>query len=220
MTGETSTNCSSNLASILLQTAEIVLENPFNTKEMRVKALLDQGSQRSYLSQRIKSILDLAPTSKENISISTLGNQNSKQSTLEKVCFNLKNESEQAFPIEALSTPFICLPIKNQLNSLAKTRFDYLKDLQLADSSFTDEIDLLIGSDFYWSIATGKTKTDKNNEPVTVETKLGWVLNGPVTSFEVSTNLTSESEYSHILFLNADQSVRIENINFNVVSGI
>ena len=92
--------------------------------------------------------------------------------------------------------------------------------MQLADSGFTDEIDLLIGSDFYWSIATGKTKTDKNNEPVTVETKLGWVLNGPVTSFEVSKNLTSESEYSHILFLNTDQSVRIENINFNVVSGI
>ena len=37
VTGETSTNYSSNLASILLQTAEIVLENPFNKKEVRVK---------------------------------------------------------------------------------------------------------------------------------------------------------------------------------------
>ena len=114
-TGEITTNCSSNLASILLQTAEIILENPFNRKEVRVNALLDQGSQRSYLSQRIKSVLDLAPISKENISISTFGNPNSKQSTLEKVCFNLKNESEQTFPTEALSTPFICLPVKNQL---------------------------------------------------------------------------------------------------------
>ena len=118
VTGETSTNCSSNLASILLQTAEIVLENPFNKKEVKVKALLDQGSQSSYLSQRIKSILDLDPISKETISISTFGNLNSKQSTLEKVCFNLKNESEQTFPIEALSTPFICLPVKNQLINL------------------------------------------------------------------------------------------------------
>ena len=32
-TGETSTNCSSNLASILLQTAEIVLENPVKKTE-------------------------------------------------------------------------------------------------------------------------------------------------------------------------------------------
>ena len=32
VTGDTSTNCSSNFASILLQTSEIVLENPFNKK--------------------------------------------------------------------------------------------------------------------------------------------------------------------------------------------
>ena len=49
-----------------------------------------------------------------------------------------------------------------------------------------------------------------------VETKFGWVLNGPVTSFEASTNLTFESEYLHVLFLNTDQPVRNENINFNV----
>ena len=77
-TGQTSTNYFSNLALILLQTAEIVLENPLNKKEVRVKALLDQGSQRSYLSQRIKSILDLDAISKENISILTFGNPNSK----------------------------------------------------------------------------------------------------------------------------------------------
>ena len=32
VTGETSTNCSLNFALILLQTPEIVLENPFNKK--------------------------------------------------------------------------------------------------------------------------------------------------------------------------------------------
>ena len=121
--GETSTNCYSNLASILFQTAEIVLENPFNKKRVRVNALLDQRSQRSYLSQRIKSILDLVPISKENISISTFGNLNSKQSTLEKVCSNLKNESEQTFPIEALSIPLIRLSVKDQLTNFAKLRF-------------------------------------------------------------------------------------------------
>ena len=85
-----------------VQTAEIVLENSFNKKEVRVKALLDQGPQRSNLSQRINSILDLAPISNENFSISTFGNPNSKQSTLEKVCFNLKNKSEKTFPIEVI----------------------------------------------------------------------------------------------------------------------
>ena len=49
-----------------------------------------------------------------------------------------------------------------------------------------------------------------------METKFGWILNGPVTTFEASTNLTFESELSHVLFLNTGQSVRNENINFNV----
>ena len=107
---------------------------PLTKKKVRVKALLDQESPRSYLSQRIKSILDIASIFKENISISTFEKWNSKQSTLEKVCFNLKNETEKKFRTEALSSTFTSLPVKNQLINFAKTRFDYLKDLQLADS--------------------------------------------------------------------------------------
>ena len=44
------------------------------------------------------------------------------------------------------------------LGYFAETRFDYLKDLQLADSGSTDEIDILIGSNFCWLIVTGKNK--------------------------------------------------------------
>ena len=44
------------------------------------------------------------------------------------------------------------------LGYFAETRLDYLKDLQLADSGSTDEIDILIVSDFYWSVVTGKNK--------------------------------------------------------------
>ena len=88
--------------------------------------------------------------------------------------------------------------------------------MQLTDSGTTDEIDVLIGFDFYLSVGTGKTKTGKKKEPVALESKFGLVLNGPVTSFETSTMLIFESEHSHVLFLDTDQSVRNENINFNV----
>ena len=71
-------------ALILLQAGEIVLENPFNKKEVRAKAFLAQSFQRCYLTPRNQSILDLSPISKEKISISTFGNPNSKQSSLEK----------------------------------------------------------------------------------------------------------------------------------------
>ena len=46
---QTSTNCASNASSILLQTADIVLENLNNKKQVETKVLLDQGSQKSYV---------------------------------------------------------------------------------------------------------------------------------------------------------------------------
>ena len=49
-----------------------------------------------------------------------------------------------------------------------------------------------------------------------METKFGWISNGPVIIFEACTNLTFEGEHSHVLFLNTDQSVTNKNINFNV----
>ena len=52
------------------------------------------------------------------------------------------------------------------------------------------------------------------SEPVAVENKFGWVLNGPVTSFKKLK--VFESEPSHVLFLNFYQSVRNESINFNM----
>ena len=39
-------------SAILLPTAEIVLENPLNKQEIRVTALFDQSSQRTYVTQK------------------------------------------------------------------------------------------------------------------------------------------------------------------------
>ena len=61
----------------------------------------------------------------------------------------------------------------------------------MADSGASSDIDLLIASDYYWDLVTGKVKTGKPSEPVAFETVFGWILNGPVASKSVdsSTNL-------------------------------
>ena len=75
---ETAANCASSVSSIFLQTTEIIVESPLSKKEVRVRILFAQGSQRSYITKRIKNILDLKPYSKERISISTFGNISTK----------------------------------------------------------------------------------------------------------------------------------------------
>ena len=120
----------------------------------------------------------------------------------------MKGASNFKFSIEALCTPFICLPLKNQPITFAKNNFEFLKDLELADTGSSDDIELLIGSDFYWAFVMGNVRLGKVGEPVGVKSKFGWLLNGPVPKQEsVSTNLSFGNENSsHVLFCNAENS--------------
>ena len=73
----------------------------------------------------------------------------------------------------------------------------------MADSSANSDIDLLIGSDYYWNLLTGKVKTGKPGEPVAVETVFGWILNGPVANKSVYSSTNLNISESHVLFLDS-----------------
>ena len=97
---------------------------------------------------------------------------------------------------------FICLPITNQpVDKYVKNNFEFLKNLNLADSG-TMEVDMLIGSDFYRSLVTGKVKMGRTGEPVAIETKFGWVLNGPLYEKASQCHVTVANETkTHVLNL-------------------
>ena len=139
-----------------------------------------------------------------------------KTKNLEKVSVHLKSTKEK-FEVVALCTLFICLPIQRQSSNFAKQNFDYLKELELANSESKNDIDLLIGSDSYWLLVTGNVKFGNPGESMGVETKFGWVLNGLLKGEDVNgpSNINFVSEVSsHILFINSDQkseSLGLEN---------
>lgn len=65
--------------------------------------------------------------------------------------------------------------------------YQHLSDLDLADFSYGDEdleVDILIGSDHYWKLVTGEVVRGPCG-PAAIQTRLGWVLSGPV---DVSTS--------------------------------
>ena len=113
--------------------------------------------------------------SRENICIKT-----SKNSILEDVLVKLKKDKNETFQIKALCTNFICLPINNQQVCDIQNKFDHLRGLKLVDSGHGGDIDILMGSDYYWSLVIGKVKVGLIGEPVGAETQFGWVLNGQV----------------------------------------
>ena len=67
-----STNYASNISSVILQTADLVIENPLNKNQVKLKYLFDQGPQMSFLTERIKHALNLKTIFKEKTSINPL----------------------------------------------------------------------------------------------------------------------------------------------------
>ena len=174
------TDFASGVSTVLLQTASLIAEGITCEIQIKVKVLFDQGSQRSYITKRVKDLLKLKGVSKESICINTFGDTKSENSILENVLMKLKKDKNETFEIKALCSNFICLPNNNQPVSDIRNKFEYLRRLKLVDSGHGGDTDILIGSDYYWGLVTEKVKVDLIGEPVRVETQFGWVLNGPV----------------------------------------
>ena len=97
----------------------------------------------------------------------------------------------------ALVVPFICNPLSLQPISHSKECYDHLLGLELADSADVSdvlEVDMLMGSDTYWDLATGEIIRGRSG-PTAIHTKVGWVLSGPADK-DIMVNLTFTSTHT------------------------
>ena len=139
----------------------------------------------------------------ETIVVKTFGCQEKVQ-VCNVVKLGIKTAAGADLFLPFLVVPSICKPITGQPVALAKDTYPHLFGLNLADNSDTVEslgINVLIGADNYWKLATGRVRRGKTG-PTAIETVLGWVLSGPVPGImceEASTNLIS----AHALILEA-----------------
>ena len=78
--------------------------------------------------------------------------------------------------MEFYSVPLICQPLTSQPIDLCKESSRHLADNELADSDRQDddrkEVDLLIGSDYYWLFLIGEMRRTGDG-PVAINTKFG-----------------------------------------------
>ena len=93
-----------------------------------------------------------------------------------------------------------------------KSNYPFLKNLELANEVLHKEnIDLLIGADFYWDIVDGSVKSVNGVAPVAIGSKLGWLLNGPVTKHNALSLTTHvENNVLHIKTTNLEEG-KIDN---------
>ena len=106
--------------------------------------------------------------------------------------------------LERISThvvvPTICGPLVGQHITTCFENTQQFMGLDFADYSdgrSSLEVDVLIGSDYYWDLVTGSVYRSEGG-PTAIHTKLGWVLSGPTPAkdqAQCSMNLTT----THVL---------------------
>ena len=166
---------------VFLQTAQTEVSNPMNPQLVaKVRVILDNGSQRSYITYRVKEMIDLMPENTQCLSIATFGVDKTENRICEAVTLVMKMKHGLDQKIVAFVVPHICEPIAPQPLNVCIKDCEHLSQLEFADS-YDDsplKIDILIGSDYYWDLMMGEIQRG-NTGPVAINTRLGWVLSGP-----------------------------------------
>lgn len=197
---------------VLLQTARVKLFNPeYPGQTVEVRAILDTGSQQSYATSKVKDALSLRCHEKRTMSVMTFGASDKRTQTYDVVRIGVTTRDSQKQEMEFVCTPLICQPLTVQPIDLCKEKYRHLAGLDLADPNQGGnddlvEVDLLIGSDYYWWFATGETKRGEEG-PVAVRTRLGWVLSGTL-SMEEGCSTAHNFLTTHCLRIEAIPSTR------------
>ena len=172
----TTTSIGKKGASVLLQAAKAVVCNRENGKRLEVRILLDNGSQRSYISEEVYKKLGLKSLGKHCLHLNTFGSSKIARNHCEVVSLDLETCSAEIFNISGLTCPVICsIPSK-----VDTTQFSHMQGLQFADNimgSADDNIDILLGADKYYDIVIGDIIRGEQGS-VAIKNKLGWVLSG------------------------------------------
>ncbi|XP_059224813.1 uncharacterized protein LOC131997647 [Stomoxys calcitrans] len=168
----------------ILPTALIDLEHLGN--RFTIRAFLDQGSQETFIANRIVSQLGI-PTSKSFTKISGLGG--TVLETSSRVC-NLKLRSRRSSFV--LETMAIVISNLNHLMPSATHQIDDwtgLNQLELADPFFykTAKIDMLIGSDILPCVLKTGVHRNISENLLAQESEFGWFISGPQNSRCVTT---------------------------------
>ena len=148
----TTTSIGKKGASVLLHTAKAVICNHDTGKRLRVRILLDIGSQRSCISEDVYKKLGLISLRKHCLNLNTVGSGKVTRKHCEVVSLDLETSSGGVVNISGLIYPVICSPIPFKVDI---TEFLHLQGLQFADNTLDaadDTIDFLLGADLYFDI--------------------------------------------------------------------
>lgn len=160
---------------VLLSTAIIHVEGN-DGKLIKCRAILDSGSQSSFMTEELSKQLGLK---KSSINIAVVGINQTASAVNQRVQVKLKSL------VNSFEQTTLCLILPKITEALPTVSFDKNKlkippNIKLADPTFnkTGKIDMLLGSNIFWQlICVGQIPLGKEM-PRLQKTVFGWIIGG------------------------------------------
>ena len=188
---------------VFLKTAKTWALNPGNSTKREVRILIDEGSQRTYVTYRLCSELNLEPVSSSDLIIRGACGQSTTVEKCDTVNLCLQDTKGESYAVTANVLKNICHPLSPQPIISAQRKYAHLRNLAFSDSHKDSEslpIDILLGADWCNLFMTASQIRGKHGEPIASLTKFGWVLLGPMANEEAQNNRqTVQSCVTHVL---------------------
>ena len=178
----TEDTCLASGENVLLQTATTNIKNPQNNQSIKAQVLLDPGSHRTYVTEKLASRLELKCLEKEIISVVTFRSTKPKQIESHVVSIELPLKDGTSFNLLANVIPGITTLFNVHLCKLEKQhscgRVCHLKKKkEKRRKKEVSTIELLIGSDYYLELTTTE-KIKLKPSLYLLGSKLEWILSG------------------------------------------
>ncbi|XP_060588499.1 uncharacterized protein LOC132743919 [Ruditapes philippinarum] len=172
---------------VFMQTASSTVKNPDTSSTANTRILLDCGSQRTYITQRLVNKLGLKQEGVEELKVLTFGSTHARVIKTPVTKLDLKLNSGKSLQISANIVPVISGNVqrKNIDVSTMEQIGDLITSLDLADSLPLEKesttIELLIGNDYYLDLLLPQ-KIELLPGLYLLGSKLGWILTGRTNS--------------------------------------
>ncbi|UYV63001.1 hypothetical protein LAZ67_2002800 [Cordylochernes scorpioides] len=174
-----------------------------NGEDQICRALLDNGSQRSLITEKCAAKLGI-PIRRKRIAVGGLGDQLVESSLGEVLIRFSSHFDHQSFETTALVLTKLTNNIPNF--TVNKINYSHMKGLILADPSYfkSREIDVILGSDIVFNLIQEGRRNGNENEPSAIHSKLGWLVYGPTLvsepqSFRNLAHFSSELESEDLI---------------------
>ena len=152
--------------------------------------LLDEGAQTSFITEALADKLNVKTHGEEKVQLNSFGDNGRQVSRMKTATVYLQTEEEEEVEINVLVIPQIAAPIETNIKSVVN--MPHLRDLKLAHPASAGslfDINVLIGADHYWDIVGDKVI--RGNGPTAMESKLGYLISGPITQRTTASSMNS-----------------------------